>query len=514
MDPQLQRNLVALYDAREYEQVVNATNDAVTESSVKDSWYVLRVYALYFLKRYDEAAEGFRRLYDAKPQDQQSLLILMACLLKLRQFDKMFDVATQSYATFPAGKIGLQIIEIGLKVRAPAAYISRIFRELFPDFFGRHTESKVIVSQHTSLRNWCAENQITMVELDPSVNVQIKDVLTGTDLSYVSQSTEVAIIPEAAVVCGWDYPFTSNGQVLNDVGYLPMTSKLMSVPHVASPYDNYVASLWADVIEVDEDVFFLSCPDLSAFGHWLIDFLPRLVVWSQQRNSKLKIFCPANLPDHFKESLKRFGISQDQLCEGELYRAYKFKTLTVCRLGHWGARSALVNEFIYKHLGPPADYQVPHGMTEKLVFLERSQTSRGRLIINKAEFAQTLEVFNVRTMRRPELSIAEQDKVLWNAGVVISAYGTDILAVYQLRRGTDLMVFYFEDVDELSEEGELGISLARICALLGVRLTRVYCSAAPDDKRVGYKRDLVVNCAQFSRQLNEILNRRNYKHLT
>ncbi|MEP6855443.1 MAG: carbonic anhydrase, partial [Pedococcus sp.] len=50
---------------------------------------------------------------------------------------------------------------------------------------------------------------------------------------------------------------------------------------------------------------------------------------------------------------------------------------------------------------------------------------------------------------RPEISIAMQNEMFQEAGVVVGAFGTDLVTLYQLRPGTDLVVLCFDNQTEL-----------------------------------------------------------------
>ncbi len=501
-----------LYAAGKFQQVIDAANVLIARTPNLGEAYLHRSCAYYNLKKYEHAAEGFMKVFQDHPANKDVLSNLVSSLFELKRFDEMLRVVKISYSAAQSTNSGITLIELALKVPGHDDIVAPVFQQVFASHFVKNPDLRVAISNRISLRDWCSQNNVDVVEIDPAEDIHVKDLAADTAITYRSESTSVAVIPDATVQCGWDYVFAPTGDVLEDTGYLTLSSQMHFMPHVASRFVKRVASLRsADVININEDVLFLSCPAYNAFGHWLIDFLPRLMAWRRGKND-LKIFCPGNLPVHFKDTLALFGVQKTDLIEGEFYKTYKFKSVTVCRLGNWVAPSRSVIRFLYSVLGPQPRHKADHS-TENYVFLERSQTNRGRYIANNESFGRVLNEFQVQTMRRPEVSIAVQNEILANAGIVIGAYGTDILAVYQLPVGADLIVFYFNDLGELAADGELDKMLTRICALIGVRLNRFYCSAAPEDKRAGYQRDLVVDCDRFRDVMREIVDRRNQERM-
>lgn len=501
------RILAELLLAQKYEEVIARTGEVLERSPLDASVHNIRALAFTHLKNYREGAKHFETVSQLAPKEDAVWGNLFFCLSELGEHKELSLAALRLFQAVPSVSSGLFAIEHALKFPDLYDDAKRIFMRMFGAKFPPGSKADAAITTYVPLRDWCATNRASITEIDPAQDIEIKDALTGEALTYTSAPTSVAILSDAKSVCGWDFVIASTGEVIEDTGYLSLRSKMVFMPHVINSEARRVALMWPDNAElIEDDTLFLSCPAEFAFGHWLLDFLPRLLALRTENGRALKIYCPGSLPPHLKEALTLFGIRDEDIIGGVLGKMYHFKKLTVCQVGKWIAPSLHVTRYIYAAFGPPPGYR-PNSK-ERRIFLERSQTNRGRYVANTIDFAQVLSEFSIETMRRPEVSIGDQNKILWDTGIVVVAYGTDILSCYQLRPGTDIVVFYFNDLEALTTDGELDIAFTRLCAILGLRLHRFFCGAPEDDKRADYKRDLIVDCARLRQILQAITERR------
>jgi len=170
-------------------------------------------------------------------------------------------------------------------------------------------------------------------------------------------------------------------------------------------------------------------------------------------------------------------------------------------------------KFLHRNLGPPpaSANDVDNGAR---YFLERSGSVRGRNIVNQTEFDDVLSEFSFEKVRRPEISVQEQNQKFGQAGIVLGAFGTDMVTMFQLHPGTDLIVLCIEEMrretNDLSGRGidSADAYIEQICAIIGVRLRRVYSTLVRRGPGYSYLQDMRVDCSALRQLLSDIIKRR------
>ena len=188
------------------------------------------------------------------------------------------------------------------------------------------------ISPCADFREWCSKNKVEVVCVSPAEDVELTARDGAPVKPYTADKIEYAVLPKATVVAGWDYAITHRGEVLNGSGYADIGGggEYSFVPHVASRNKRAVIRIGSSApITIDDDVLFLSSPERFHFGHWVVDFLPRLQAWRRKDGSRRKVFLPKGLPSHQRETLALFGLKNEDLIEGEVGQVYRFKSLAV-----------------------------------------------------------------------------------------------------------------------------------------------------------------------------------------
>ncbi len=386
-------------------------------------------------------------------------------------------------------------------------HLRRFFAVTQGHFPGGGSVRVLRVSSVAQFDHWRLTQDVR--ELVPSEDVAVTDPYDGAAYTYRSPPVAAVRLPMATIIPGWDFVILQSGEMLNGSGFMDAAVRFNGVGHLYSKEATRAVHPWPrPLIVVDADALFLSAPPQNHFGHWIADFLPRLYAWKHSGNPALKVAVPGDLTQHQRDTLASFGLRPQDMILCEAGRRYRFRSLTVMIHDGYYRVNTVLTKFLYDALGPdPATRPAKPGPGRR-IYLERSGTGRGRSVDNGAELDALLDRLGFERMRRPEVAVPRQDAILQDAGVVLTVYGSDVWAFYQLRPGTDLVVLYIDDARELTvESGTLAI--AGQCAKLGIRLHRLLCRGAEGDGvRQGYRRDIVVDCAALEECLDGIIERR------
>lgn len=382
-------------------------------------------------------------------------------------------------------------------------YLSRFFALAGEGFPGNSRIEVVKVSPVVDFAAWRAGQDVR--ELEPAQEVTVTDSLGGAQHSYYSDAILAVAIPGAMVITGWDYVILPGGEVLGGCSYMDIGLRFNGVSHIYSRESRRAVHPWPrGIIKTDEDVVFLSAPAGHHFGHWIADFLPRLRAWRRP----LKVAVPRDITQHQRDTLAMFGVREEDIFWCETGRRYRFRSVTVVRKDDMYRPNPAAARFLYDALGPDPATAPKRAVIGKYFYLERSGTQRGRYVANQEELAALLGEYGFAWMRRPEVAVPDQNELLQDAGIVLTVFGTDVFALYQLRPGTDLVALYPDTEKELGVR--LGtLAITSVCATLGIRLHRVLCRV---DQKAGvkdvYRQDLIVDCQALQECLDEIIERR------
>ena len=355
----------------------------------------------------------------------------------------------------------------------------------------------VACSSITTLNEWCrAQNlALTRLEAPRAITVKQKPHGVGT-LEYVAEGFTHARIPNAEFLCGWDFVVTSTGQVISDSGYMALeTENNPLFPHVFVREIGIVAHPWPDtVIEMDCDALFLSAPERFHYGHWLIDFLPRL---RAVEGTDAKVMVPTELPQKHSDLLTAMGFGPERRVICELGKRYRFRNLIVARPGTHLLPNPNTIDFLRRHLGRRA---MAASAPRQRYFFERGAGTR--LPANRESVNAVLQEFGFRHIDLSTLSLKEERELLAEADVIVAAYGTELLSVFGVPSGADVI--------ELIWNANEDIATAPICHFLGMNHEFLVCEKAPHTAKKNYSKDsdMIVDSVELRRRITYALTRK------
>lgn len=475
--------------------------------------YVIRGRSLLALGEFEAAVPPLLQALELHPGEKNALTGVAKCLRHLGRNDDALPYLAESYYLRPTAAAANILLRAAFNAtEQDPELMFMLLRDFYPDYFANHPTHEIVITPFVAMAEWCAGRGIAMDEYDPGGEMRLRGA-DGTPVTpYFAPPVRFATIPAATVVAGLDWVIAPTGELLDGSGLTCLADSEMvpygaptAVPGASDPPRKRIMHARSrDTIHIDQDVVFLSAPRLHHFGHWIYDHLPRLIALRWPGRIPLKVFSLATLPRAHREALDHFGIQPDDLILGEDGQAYQFRSVTALQLGDTQRPAAGLAKFLHDALAikhTPA----PSGVRGGRYFLERSQTSRGRKIANQEEFQAILDEFGFQSVRRPELTVPQQDVLFSDASIILSPFGSDLVTYFQLRPGTDFIVLNFKDMEEVYPEIE---QLAlRYCALLGMRYHGIYCDIKEREGKILYHGDILVDCAALRRTLAEIVAR-------
>ncbi|MDX2143481.1 MAG: glycosyltransferase family 61 protein [Rhodospirillaceae bacterium] len=354
----------------------------------------------------------------------------------------------------------------------------------------------ITVSPLKDLRAWCAENGVVIDEIEPARDVVLDPSPTAHKmLHYRAEPYWTARIPGGQIVAGWDFVASPAGEVLTGASYSGLEHTYAFMPHLYYPDLQHVAHAWSDEpIAVDADVLHLGCPERFHHGHWLVDFLPRLLAWRRPD----KIAVPENLPRKLRETLTYFGVGPDDMVACAFAKRHRFRSVLVTHPGHYLIPNPTKVRFVAESFGwRPLEGDAP--ARRRKVFLTRALGTRN--IVNRDEFDALLAEFDIETIDVARLSIAEQTQLFAETGCVMGVFGSDLWAIYHMKPGTHVIeLIWDEAVDQI---------LIRACVILQMKHEFFLCPVdqRPDDANRKVDRDIRVDCVRLRAHLAETLGK-------
>ncbi len=506
--------LVELYRSGQFSRVIDTASELIRENPKVVQLYTLRGASLVNQGKFEDAIPDFRTALQLNTTEVSALEFMGICCEQLGRFDEAALYFKRSLPPNPHLLQSRRLAQVTLTVGDEAT--ARTSFNLICDALlkKRNYLHHVVISRCLSPSDWSEMDGVQILDVAPAQDVHLTSATGDLLKPYKAEALRFAKIPEARAVIGWDFVISSTGEVLNRSGYADVGGggEFSFIPHVSDKSNNKVIHIWSDKAErVGEDVIFLSVPEKYHFGHWVIDFLPRLMAMQCAEGKPLKILMPSSLPQHHRDTLALFGLHPENFIEGEIGACFQFKSLFVFLGSEKDRLHPDWAMFLYDALAP-CKVSALNGDAENRFFLHRTGERRGRFFANQSELNKVFTEFGVETVRRPEISIFEQNEKFKTAGIVLSAFGTDLVTVFQLRPGTDLVVFCIEDM--LSIEGDMvgrnidvaDIYLDQLCAIIGIRVHRIYCKSMNNRSGYAYLQDMQADCEEVRQKLEQIVD--------
>lgn len=242
----------------------------------------------------------------------------------------------------------------------------------------------------------------------------------------------MAIIPGGQMVSGFDFMFAPTGEMLIGSGNVEAHTGTGWFPRIhAGPVDR-VINIWpSHFTDIDEAALFVSCSQGWHMGHWIVDNLPRLRGLALRPDMKVAI--PTETPKKYRDFLRLFGIDDSRIINCDLNHRYRFRELVAVQTGNAHNAEPNTVSFLAKHLRIS-----PKPATAPLrLFLERDM--KNRAVANEDEFYRELDRLGFQRLNLATMSVADQRAALSAADVVITTYGSDLLALYMMNEGAALI---------------------------------------------------------------------------
>jgi capsular polysaccharide biosynthesis protein len=355
-------------------------------------------------------------------------------------------------------------------------------REFAHTYFLRRYKPWLTVEVETSisgcmpLYEWCQKNGASFRVIDPPRRISSKGLPASHGVwDFDTDGFNMAVIPRAQMVSGFDFVFAPTGEMLLGSGNVEAHTGTGWFPRIhAGPVDR-VIHLWpSHVTDIDEAALFVSCSQGWHMGHWIVDILPRLRGLALRPD--LKVAIPTQTPKKHRDFLRLFGIEDSQIINCDLNHRYRFRELAVVQTGNAHNAEPNTVSFLAKHLRTS-----PRPATAPLrLFLERDM--KNRAVANEDEFYRELDRLGFKRLNLAAMSVAEQRDALSAAEVAITTYGSDLLALYMMNEGAALI--------ELNWDRErLDARAAPMCSMVGVKYHLMLCAPADTNTKRLYKKD-------------------------
>lgn len=180
------------------------------------------------------------------------------------------------------------------------------------------------------------------------------------------------------------------------------------------------------VREIAGDVVLLSGFPYDLYGHWMVDFMPRLEMLRDRDLSRLKFLLPSDLPAFAHEWLGLAGIGADQLIlydkEMELCRCERALLPTNLRAGGRALPSMAQAATWMTQIACASDIK-----PTRLLYISRENWGNiTRKLENFSVVEDVMAEYGFETVFPEKLSISGQAELLASARIVVGDYGSGL----------------------------------------------------------------------------------------
>jgi len=177
------------------------------------------------------------------------------------------------------------------------------------------------------------------------------------------------------------------------------------------------------------------------YYHWLFDSLPRLaLLQASGLFSQIDYFLVPSTEHKFhREYLSHFGIKDDRIIDGRLFRHIQAESLVVSsytrvqeHLPKWVC-DFLYNRFTLRGKSPKQD---------KLIYIGRGDAMRNRRVLNEPELIKAMLKLGFEVHFLASLSIAGQVHLFNSARMVVASHGGGLSNLVYSEPGTMVLEFF------------------------------------------------------------------------
>ncbi len=325
----------------------------------------------------------------------------------------------------------------------------------------------LVISPAATLGEWCRRAGVPYVQPEAPREVVIAPTKYTQGYTYTTEPVEYAVIPQGIIAGGWDYVIAPDGTVLVDTSYQKPTNTMAPYGHVYAPMFGQIMHHMPEKEEtVAGDMIRLSAPHALHFGHWLVDFLPRLRALDFLSDTSTKVAVPYDLPAKFREMLARWGLSEDRLFLCRRDTVYRFERLHVVRPGESLPPNPTHVTYVRERLYTPAPpTRKGHGVK---IYAARGG-GLSRTIDNWPEIQAFLDEEGIVEVDFAPLSIEDQRALLADAEVLLGVFGSNLFALYFAPATCTMITILPEGLDDPC--------MPHTCALLGMGHQHLICPA-------------------------------------
>lgn len=315
------------------------------------------------------------------------------------------------------------------------------------------------ISPAVALRDWCARSGVVYKQVEASHEVVIAPSTPYSErYSYATEAVEYAQIPGGVLVGGWDFAVASDGTVLIDTCYQRATISMAPYSHFYAPYFGQILHFMPKIEEfVPGNTVRLSAPHMLHFGHWLVDFLPRLRVLDFMSDTSARIAVPIDIPRKFREMLALWGLTDERLFYCRRDTRYRFETLHMLRPGLALPPNPTHVSYVRERLYAP-EPTAREGRGSR-IFASRGE-GHSRTIENWNELQALLDEEGFVEVDFQALSIEDQRMVMADAEILLGVFGSNMFALYFAPSSCTVIT--------IMPNGLSDPSIAHSCAVLGM----------------------------------------------
>jgi hypothetical protein len=291
-------------------------------------------------------------------------------------------------------------------------------------------------------------------------------------------------LKNASWVPGWDFLLDRDGYVLSDTGYISLGSMMGVRPHLVLPESSVLLYLPETTVTISAPTIRLSAPVPSHFGHWLVDFLPRLSQTPADFDGA-QIAVPAGLNAKQIATLACLGIAPERLLVCADTARYTFNDLWAYVPGSYIPPVATHVRFVRNGLYDPA---APRG-ARRLFILRGGLGSR--LVANMEELSAWLDANGFEYIDPSQMSFEEERAAISSASVLVGTFGSHLLSLYFAHPGTRVIC--------LKDKGGVAPVLAETCELFRLSYAALECERTDGFAALKKDYDVKVDIAALAR---------------
>jgi capsular polysaccharide biosynthesis protein len=372
------------------------------------------------------------------------------------------------------------------------ALATTLLRKIYPH---ASTIGPVAITETVSLREWCQTNGARYEVLEQPRDIVLPATSPhGREIAYRSDPIAIAAIPGGCWVPRFDYASTPDGKLLHDSGYMHLDATFNFLPHAyLRPANLVVHHAPTEKVYIDDDVLLLSSPPDNNFGHWMIDFLRRLLARDHVA-AKLKLAIPEPLRAKQSATLELCGVDPADILLCRHDATYKFRTLYVYQGGHAMPPHPTHVAYLRKCFWGDRAGKPTRG---KRFYLSRASVGT-RMVANVEEFNRTLADLGFQSVELADHSIAAQREMFADAEILLGGMGTNLLALYFAPPGCTVIGIIDDPV--------LDTLVAQTCAILGMSCQYLISKPAGTSRKAMHDRDLdfVADGEELKRRVREL----------